>query len=139
MAKEGRGVRVGSHLGARVGTGKQDTGDLAGKGSGLAGLAAVAESLDGGDGDLLLAEAGLGEGHEDRDEEDLGHGERWVVEINTGYTRTDEEEQTELAVLGNEDEQERERGCLLKERQERKVHRTGEKKREGRTEVGERE
>ncbi len=55
-----------SYLGTGVGAGEQDTGNLAGKGGGLAGRAPVAKGLDSADGELLLVESGLREGHEGR-------------------------------------------------------------------------
>lgn len=59
-------------LGTGVGTGKEDTGGLAGESSSLAGVAKVAEALDEvGDG-LFLAEAGLSNGQHGRDESELG-------------------------------------------------------------------
>jgi len=48
---------------------------LTGQGAGITGVAAVGEGGDGADGDLLLTETGLGEGHEGRENEGLGHGD----------------------------------------------------------------
>ncbi len=70
----GRPCGLPTYLGAGIGTGEQASGNLASEGGGLAGLASVAERLHSGDGDLLLVEASLGEGHEDRKDKSLRHG-----------------------------------------------------------------
>ena len=59
-------------LGARVGTGEEDTGALAGEGTGLTGLSESVEPLDEVLDQALLPEAGLGDSHQDGESSSLG-------------------------------------------------------------------
>lgn len=72
-----------SHLGASVGTGKQDTGSLAGKSGSLARLAKIAQRRNDGLDGPFLAEAGLDRSQQGSNDDNLGvHGECEVVSRN---------------------------------------------------------
>jgi len=62
-------MKAGTYLGASAGTGEEDTGGLAGEGTGGTGGAKVRESLDEPLDETLLAEAGLADGREGDEKE----------------------------------------------------------------------
>ncbi len=89
---------LASYLGASVGTGEQDAGDLAREGTSVTRAAEGGQGGDGGDGKLLLVEASLGEGHKGREDESLGHGCEGIrdeFQAGSGYTEN-KTRQTEL-------------------------------------------
>jgi hypothetical protein len=69
-----------SHLGAGIGTTKQDTRAGTSKRGSLAGVAKSTQSRDGTLGEPLLAEAGLGKSHQGSENSNLGvhdNGRKW--------------------------------------------------------------